>query len=153
MSERDVIVSEPIFCAIFCDDIREEVTGKTTIVGAFGTDLQVRQFPAFIPKLGMFLRCMLPLESDSDLSIRIEINDHILLESTFPTVDPDMQKRVRSETQDAPTRRLVDLKMVMPPLPFDGACTLRAVVEFGGKTFQAGKLHLSLRSDLVEPDC
>jgi hypothetical protein len=52
-----MITREPIDCfgyTIFCDDIREEVSGKTSFVGAYGARLFVHgSFPVTLPKFAM----------------------------------------------------------------------------------------------------
>lgn len=35
----------------FCDDIRQEITGKATFVGAYGAHMFVASFPAMVPKI------------------------------------------------------------------------------------------------------
>jgi len=41
----------PFLTTIFCDDIRQEVGGKLSLMGVYNTVMYVQQFPATLPKL------------------------------------------------------------------------------------------------------
>lgn len=45
----------------FCDDIREEVGGTTTVVGILKDNFAVPSVPGFIPKLGVYARIHIPV--------------------------------------------------------------------------------------------
>jgi hypothetical protein len=36
---------------IFCDDVRQEINGKLTLVGCYGAEMLVTEFPLMLPKL------------------------------------------------------------------------------------------------------
>ena len=42
--------------AIFCEDVRPEVSGQESIVGIFGDGLSVSSVPGFMPKLSIYIR-------------------------------------------------------------------------------------------------
>lgn len=43
------------FDAIFCDDIRQEVTNKHILIGVYASDMRVSQMPAVVP-LSLWIR-------------------------------------------------------------------------------------------------
>lgn len=52
---------EPYGMAIYCDDIRQEVGGKTTLVGIYGADMIVQgDKPVQIPMLAIALHIFIP---------------------------------------------------------------------------------------------
>jgi hypothetical protein len=53
---------DPSGNAIFCDDIREEVAGKFSLIGCYAGDMQFTNvvFPIGIPKLAIFVLARLP---------------------------------------------------------------------------------------------
>lgn len=51
--------------ALFCDDIREEVGGKSTIIGILPDNFQAPEVPGAIPKLGMYIRLHFPVELEA----------------------------------------------------------------------------------------
>lgn len=137
---------ELTFSAIFCDDIRDEVGGKVTLVGVFSTHLLTPAFPIFIPRLGVFVRSAIPRGQEGIARIRIEKNEAILLEAEFPAT-PDQNAEAWPTGVDSPSCTVVDAKMVLSPLQFDGPCTLRVVLTLNGKSYVAGKLHVSVLSE------
>ncbi|MCE0853972.1 hypothetical protein LU689_29155 [Pseudomonas asiatica] len=48
--------------AIYCDDIRHEVNGKTTLVGVYAGKLLVGSFPASLSKLCVVLNLTTPID-------------------------------------------------------------------------------------------
>jgi|JI7StandDraft_1071085.scaffolds.fasta_scaffold351552_1 hypothetical protein len=68
----------------YCDDIRYEVDGKTTLVGVYGTDLLVPSFPATLPKLCIRASAVTPLARPFE-SLRwiFTLNDDVLFERDF----------------------------------------------------------------------
>ncbi|MEX2166535.1 MAG: hypothetical protein WD852_05875 [Methyloceanibacter sp.] len=64
---------KPFGYALICDDIRNEVGGKVSLMGIYGTHLVVEErFPVRLPKLGFFIVMILPRALDiKTLSIRI----------------------------------------------------------------------------------
>lgn len=53
--------SDRVLTAIFCDDIRKEVGNKLTFVGCYDSELRVRESPAAIPKLCVFVTLLTPV--------------------------------------------------------------------------------------------
>ena len=51
---------EPFGISLFCEDIREEVGGKKSLMGVFDADLVVSHFPIVIPKLAVLIRLIVP---------------------------------------------------------------------------------------------
>ncbi len=42
-------------CVLFCEDIRQEVGGRISLMGILGTKLYVQDFPLIFPKLCLFI--------------------------------------------------------------------------------------------------
>jgi hypothetical protein len=57
-------MDDPFGVAIFCDDIREEVGGKISLIGCYGVDMQFQgvSFPVVLPKFGIFVTARLPID-------------------------------------------------------------------------------------------
>jgi hypothetical protein len=49
--------------ALFCDDVRNEVGNKLSLMGVYGQDLLLREFPATLPKLCAVMLLDLPAGS------------------------------------------------------------------------------------------
>src|SRR5260221_12989855 len=65
---------EPTGFTIFCDDIREEVNGKVSLIGCYGADLRIlgNQFPILLPKLGFHITVRVPSDGPN-LPLKIMI--------------------------------------------------------------------------------
>jgi len=94
----------PFGYTVFCDDIRNEIGGKTTLVGVYAGDLVLQSpLPASIPRLGVSLVYVeRPGESDLPLSIRVYMpgfEESPMMDTRLPaamveqfrTITPDMQ--------------------------------------------------------------
>ena len=42
-------------CVLFCEDIRQEVGGRVSLMGILGTKLLVQDFPLVFPKICLFI--------------------------------------------------------------------------------------------------
>lgn len=64
---------------IYCDDIRNEVGGKSTFVGVFGSEMIVPSFPALLPKFvvhtTVWTTLALPFHK---ISLRILLNEEVI---------------------------------------------------------------------------
>lgn len=72
-SMKSIDWPSPFGYTVFCDDLRQEVLGKITLVGVYGAELIVYAFmPATLSKLAMSINYYERLgESDSPLELRI----------------------------------------------------------------------------------
>src|SRR5271166_3714062 len=67
---------EPVGFTIFCDDIREEASGKTSLIGVYEAAMVLHTpFPAVLPKFGFHITICEPsrLTVERDFPIKIEI--------------------------------------------------------------------------------
>ena len=64
---------------MYCDDIRQEVTGKNIFIGCYSRDMLVSRFPFTIEKLFCFFTLRLPIDDDAKtLDFCLKINDVIV---------------------------------------------------------------------------
>ena len=133
--------------AAFCDDIRFEVGGKITLVGMYGADMYLPEFPYFIPKLGVSTIINSPIgQVPKSLSIKIEKGDEVLMEFELGTAEQIKaaisQSPSRSDMHDLPTRSTYFSHIITPPITIAQPCTLRAIAVVDGEAYMAGKLHI-----------
>lgn len=145
MSADETPIDLPEFSALFCDDIREEISGKTTIVGVYGTDIIFPDFPVLQPKLSVFLRGTIPTSyAGQTLAIKLLMGTEVLLENgdVIITADPSVAKAERQGNQEDRARRMADVKFILSPIRFDAPCTLKVMVSIGEFKVCAGKIHV-----------
>lgn len=98
----DVDWPKPYGYTIFCDDIRQEADGKIALMGVYGPDMNVPQFPFLLP---FFCFAVRYIESPEDTAIPLEI--HIY----FP-----------GDLENAPSQKISipGGRPIPPPPPSDG---------------------------------
>jgi hypothetical protein len=107
--------NEPVGFTIFCDDIRQEVGGKTSLIGIYnGVMLIHSTFPATLPKFGFRIEFLEPaqlaLERDFTVEFRIYLpGDEDDEPSLLAPLEPEPeQARAALENLPPPTgQRLV----------------------------------------------
>jgi len=108
---------------IFCDDVRHELGGKLSYMGAYNGVLFVPAFPVTLPKLCLVINVLTPAEKPfAKLVLRVLTNEEVLIEEDFD----ETQYTVR-ETED---RLLIFPSIfVFSPCQLDGPCILRVCAE------------------------
>lgn len=59
-------LSNPYLHAIFCDDVRQEVTGKMLYIGVYSGELIAPGYPVLLPKLAVVAHYAYPFEDQAD---------------------------------------------------------------------------------------
>lgn len=133
----------------FCDDIRQEVGGKITLVGCYIGEMTVHgQAPATLAKLGLQAKLVLPAETaPRKIDVRVDFvpGDKTLFEATLDIPEGEHQKaldRVEPDgTGDEPQFVLVQHTILSPlEITGEGRIRVRAVVD--GETVKLGSLRI-----------
>jgi hypothetical protein len=126
---------------LFCEDIREEKSGQDTIIGIFPDNLQVAQTPGMIPKLGVYIRFLL----DLDTAVR---NIGLRLTSPggqeMPLGDLDHlieQAKTESASKEMPYAGLI-AKAVITPFPIFAPGKIAIIVRVDGVDRVCGALNV-----------
>ncbi len=122
---------------LFCDDIRQEVSGKVSFIGAYSTNLFVPKFPTILPKLCLAVKVIVPVaEPIAAMSLKVYRDNEVLQEVT---VD-EQQLRAASDSADDdsgpsfPSRaQVIQFMLVFSPINFDSSCSLRVRVQIDGE--------------------
>lgn len=70
--------SNIVFHGVFCDDIRQEVGNKVTLVGCYGNELQTNSLPTVLPKICVHFSI---LSNDKDDGTEKDVNVFTLLDN------------------------------------------------------------------------
>jgi hypothetical protein len=108
---------------VFCDDIRQEVHGKISLIGCYSGSMLVAEFPVTLPKLCAHVRLITPAEQPfKDVKFIILRDDDVLLEAEMPTQEveafTDLEK-------SGTALRDIYAQFVISPIELMGPCTLR----------------------------
>lgn len=121
--------------ALYCDDIRQEVGGKFTLVGVYQNVLYVDSFPVSLPKLGVMLKAIAPAENAfRSIGFKAWLGDQLVAEVPLqPLADApaEMAEEVREaldpqpEALQAGSMMNTSAVLMFAPLNIPGPCALR----------------------------
>lgn len=125
--------------ALFCDDIREEKSGAHTIIGIMGDNIIVPGFPGAVPKLAIYVRLHIPVETAPE-EYRILFNfpngERVLIN----TIEHDLIKNTIRDAKKAKNKIAgIFSQLIASPFPVERAGRIEVELEWsGGKMFIGG---------------
>lgn len=121
-----------ILCAIACDDIRQEVTGKYILIGVYAGNMGLPFFPVTIV-LGFWVLARPSDEGHYEVELRVQ--------------DPDGKEVVRGHMA-LRVEKIEDSALIIPPMPIPLAKAGEIVLQYREKE-EAWKTICSLDARLV----
>jgi hypothetical protein len=134
---------EPVsVVGLFCEDIREEKSEQTTIVGVLPDNIKVPALPHILPKLAIYVR----INFDPNFKpgkikfkvIREDGSEQLLSEPAKSTVDQAIKD---SKKSGAPLVGLIT-KAAISPLPISQAGRMLVVMQMGRKKYTCASLNI-----------
>lgn len=112
-----------------CDDIRQEVGGKFSLIGVYNGVMYVPQFPVTLPKLWIMATLVTPHgEPPKSMKIRVTKNDEPLvdLDATAEYLEQLASSREPVVPMPAGSQRVITslAQVCFAPLVIDGPCLL-----------------------------
>lgn len=141
--------------SIFCDDIRNEIGGKTTFVGTYDNEMYVHgDFPFLLPKFGIALRYMelRGAYTDEPVTFRIYLpgdDDGVPSFESPVTEIAKMREDLKAhpDADQTSTRYLkVGTNVVLSPLVISRVGEIKVRAQCGPETVKLGTL-LIVRGD------
>ncbi len=127
---------------MFCEDIREEIQGKRTIVGTFNDNITVPGFPGQMSQLGIFMRANFPpTRMPKRLNLKLEA-PWLKGGMQLGEISKDVLEQSRKKGLDelAPTVGLVVTGLVSP-FPVLQAGRVNAILDVDGKEYLVGFIN------------
>ncbi len=140
---------KPYGFTLFCDDLREEVGGKTTYVGVYGDAMYVKpELPFQLPKLHLAIHIFNePGKIFKTLKIQIAIpgDDAEKPGIEFDVDENQLIKEKTPDVADEPTqmRTHIALKLGMIPFPIKDYGRLRVSALWNGDYVSLGSLAIA----------
>lgn len=144
---------QPFGDTIFCDDIREEVNGKISLIGCYGGSLRfLGPFPAVQPRLGIVSYVHLP--ADEELPVLKFLiyfpgnND----DAPFIQEDIELSGDLRKPIAESPPpdgaldlvrRKTLRKQFLLGPIEFQGGGFIRVRLLYGNKRVSLGALEIT----------
>lgn len=117
---------------IYCDDIREELGGKISLMGVYTGDMIVSTIPLTLPKLCIVVTAMTDVSNPfQSLNARVEKGeDGVVLVSTGNIDVPSLQKKASGgEVSNGARFHAVGFHFVLSPFLVEEQTILRVIVE------------------------
>jgi hypothetical protein len=133
MSQR----AERFVCVQFCDDVRQEVGNKISLMGCYQNLIQVQQAPAVLPKLCLMAKVYTPLDRPfRRLIIRILRNEtQKLAELAY---SEEALATPIAPVPEGSQGQLFSAILIISPFTIDDACTLRVEAETDEEPVRSG---------------
>jgi hypothetical protein len=122
--------------AQFCDDVRQEIGNKFSLMGCYGTDLYVPSFPITLPKLCAFVHVRTPRDLPFErLALRLVRGDEVLSELIANPA------RLNAGEPLPEWARWISMTGILAVTPFHAvrACRLRVLAETESGVVESGQ--------------
>ncbi|AOY00121.1 hypothetical protein [Jeongeupia sp. USM3] len=115
--------------SIFCDDIRHEVNGKTTLVGCYAGVMYVQAFPALLARLCILNQVVIPLASEAKgtVSITIMKEDETLARTEMQVTEIFKAAQDNPATPEESTFAEMQSATEFSPLAIEKPCLLQVI--------------------------
>lgn len=143
---------------IYCDDVRQEVGNKQSLIGVYPGDLYLEALPAVLPKLCMVATLVIPAaECFESLRIKAMQGEHYLFASgDIPppddevspgalSADDGLDKDAMDNREDEDPMLRLSLVLVLSPFQVDEETLLRVVAELDGVPVSSRGLRIRRR--------
>lgn len=128
---------------IFCDDVRQEIGGKLTYVGAYSGSMLVSTFPAVLPKFCVGITTVLDRVPDEhDIVIRVLRDQEIIAERVLSRNELPDAGQARAVPGDNDVAHAINSLLVFMPFEIEAPCTLRVRAIIGNEELRGGGLRI-----------
>lgn len=133
---------ERVFVAQFCDDVRQEIGNKLSLMGCYTGEMILQKLPAALPKLCAYVTAITPKEKPFEmLTFRATLNGDLLGEMAIPPEQLLIDAHTPSSTPEA-RRLMANVVMAFAPLVVTKTCTLKIEAETEEGTVHVGSLFI-----------
>jgi hypothetical protein len=134
--------------AQFCDDIRQEVGNKFSLMGCYAADLLVPAFPITVPKLCAHVKVLTPIDRPFEkLALRLLRDDVQLIELN---IDEAGIRQAEGEKVPGARWMVANFFLQMSPFGMEGPATLRVEAEAENGVVRSGGFRLKLHESPIQ---
>jgi hypothetical protein len=132
-----------LLIAQFCDDVRQEVGNKFSLMGCYGGELLVDSLPAVLPKLCVQVKLLTPKDRPFERAVlRAMLNDDLLGELEIPV--QQLNATIRDNDPAVSHRLTYGAIMTFAPFVFEKEGVLRLDAETDSGPIKGTRLRLLL---------
>ena len=133
--------------SLFCEDIRTEQSGMNTLIGVFPDNVNVPSFPYAFPKMGVYSRIVMDVNSaPKGITLSISapgIQDPFSNELSHDWVEEQLARNLEKGSQ---VLGLVN-RLIASPFVIHEPTTVQSIIKIGRKKYLGGIINLKLASD------
>ena len=109
----------------FCDDIRQEIGGKISLIGVYNGVLYVPQFPATLPKLWLMTTLVMPYkEPPQQMKIRVMKDSEALVDLD---ATKEYLRQLANPLEPVVPTLISHAQVCFSPLVINEPCVLRVI--------------------------
>jgi hypothetical protein len=142
--------------ALFCEDIRRETTGRTTIIGMMADTSLVPEFPWTYRRLAVYLRVRFDVHGtyDKPLLMGLEATEADIENKTTEAAPQDAINRaiLNARKRGLPYATISGRIQIEEPVVIPAPVIFRAVLRYGDEKIICGILNVTGRSALPASD-
>lgn len=131
---------------IICDDIRQEVGGKFSLMGVYGGEMTVSPIPALLSRLCFSAQISTPRDEPfRSLEVRFEFGEQLISQITIPAEELDnLRTNALAQGDDAePVERYsIAVNHGISPFVIESDGVVRVIFIADGKEHVAAKLRV-----------
>lgn len=107
---------------LFCDDIRQEVFGKVSLIGCYAGIMEVEEFPITLPKLCARVQIQTPMSErwTEAMVLKVLKDDEVVMEYPLPAPD----ERAEQEN-DEQRLHAITVHLAFSPFVIEKPCSIR----------------------------
>src|SRR5438874_8512135 len=148
--------NEPVGFTIFCDDIRSELEGKTSLIGIYdGAAMFIHvAFPTALPKFGFHIKIYEPANFESERDFPVKINIYLpgdeegrpSLSAELPA-NPEAARAELVKMLEHPTGKhsllaRITFNWIVSPLILKEPGVIRVFANYKGDSLRCGSLRV-----------
>lgn len=130
--------------SIFCDDIRNEVNGKHSVMGVLGNLMYLAEFPAVLPKLCAVLTASTPHDQPFKAVIfKGTMDGVVLFEIGLDSVQIEQMQKQNEGLIEDPKRYEAKAMVVISPLHLAAPTKIKVSVLADGEEIECTGIQIS----------
>lgn len=130
----------------YCDDIRNELGNKVSLMGVYGADMYVQEFPTVLAKLCASVSVVVPVDLEpKEVTVKLSLGEKVIFEtgnmvSMLPR--PPIPK-FDADDQEAKNVLMYGVHVVMSPFAAEGPSRLRCRAYLDGVELRGNGLIIT----------
>jgi hypothetical protein len=133
------VAADRFLSAQFCDDVRNEVGNKYSLIGCYSGGLQIKPIPSVIPKICVVIKAYTPKERPfTKLVFRVFRDETAVAEMALP-IEQYPNAGIQAEAQ----MQLFLAVIILSPFAVDAPCVMRVEAECEDEIMYGGRLWIS----------